>query len=113
VTETATIRAARAERGLVIVAILKVRRSELAAFREFETLAARILLEHEGRLERTVVADDGASDILTEIHVVRFASETGFAEYRQDPRLLAAQPLREVSLVETSLFVGEDGPDYA
>jgi len=98
---------------MVIVAILKVRRAELASFREFESRAARIMLEHEGCLERAVLIDDGVSETLTEIHFVRFASEAAFAGYRSCPELLAAQPLRDASVVETTVYVGEDGPRYA
>ena len=97
---------------MVIVAILTVRRAELDAFRKFETHAARVMAEHGGRLERNVVVDDGASETLTEIHFLRFPDEAAFAAYRANPKLTAEQALRERSVLQTTVFVGDDGPLY-
>ena len=99
-------------RPMVIVAILEVRRVELAAFREFERLAVSAMHEHQGALERTVVVDDGASERVTEIHVVRFATEAGYQAYRASPELAAVGHLRERSVIGTQLFIGADGPVY-
>jgi len=100
------------DRPVVIVAILEVRRAELAAFREFERQAARVMREHHGELERTVVVDDGASDGVTEIHVVRFATEADFQAYRTSPELAAVAHLRERAVSGTNLYIGADGPVY-
>lgn len=97
---------------MVIVAILEVRRAELATFREFEHAAARIMREHQGDLERAIVVDNGAGDLVTEIHVVRFASQPAFDAYRASEALAALKPLRDASVVGTTLHVGEDGPAY-
>lgn len=97
---------------MVIVAILTVRRAELDSFRRFESLAAQVMIEHGGRLERSVVADDGVSETLTEIHFARFPDEAAFAAYRASAKLGAHQVLREVSVVQTIVYVGEDGPLY-
>lgn len=97
---------------MVVVAILTVRRAELAAFRTYETAAAAEMLEHGGRLERTVVVDDGVSDTLQEIHLVRFADAASFASYQASRKLAALRYLRDASVVETRLFVGDDGPAY-
>lgn len=97
---------------MIIVAILTVRRSELAAFRQFESIATRVMSEHGGRLERTVVVDDGTGELLTEIHLVRFADPAAFASYRESSELSAHLQLRDRSVVKTELFFGEDGPKY-
>jgi len=97
---------------MVIVEILEVRRVELAAFREFERCAASVMRAHQGELERTVVVDDGASEHVTEIHVVRFATEAGFQAYRGSPELAAIADLRARSVVDTRLYIGTAGPAY-
>jgi uncharacterized protein (DUF1330 family) len=97
---------------MVIVAIVTVRRAELDSYRSFETLAAQVMVEHGGRIERNVVADDGASETLTEIHLLRFPDEAAFAAYRASPKLVASQALREISVLQTIVFVGDDGPLY-
>ncbi len=43
---------------MLIVAKLVVRRTELAAFEEYETAAYRVIREHGGALERSVRIDD-------------------------------------------------------
>ena len=97
---------------MVIVAILTVRRSELDSFRKFETVAAGIMLEHGGRFERSVVVDDGEAETLTEIHWLRFPDEAAFAAYRASPKLAVHRALREASVVQTTIYVGEEGPLY-
>ena len=97
---------------MVLVAILTVRRQALEQFRAYETQAARIMREHGGRIERTVVVADGA-DTIKELHVVSFDSEAGFAAYRADQRLAEFAPLREASVIHTEVLAGEDGPTYA
>ena len=97
---------------MLIVAKLRVRRAECAAFEEFERAAARLMREHGGAIERTVRVDDGVAETLTEIHLVRFENEAGFRAYRESGALAALRQLRERSVVETELFIGQDGPNY-
>lgn len=97
---------------MIVVAVMKVKRAELEAFRAFETVAARRMAAHGGRIERTVVSDDGTAETLTEIHFVRFESPQAFAAYRADPELSAHAELRARSVVETTIYTGEEGPAY-
>jgi len=98
---------------LVLVATLQVRRDALDAFRRFEAIAARVMSRHGGAIERVVVLRPEAPDAdHREVHLVRFPDEAAFAAYRGDPELLAASPLREQSVIATSILVGTDGPDY-
>jgi len=96
----------------VVVAIIEVRRSELAAFREFEAGAAAIMRQHGGAIEKTVVVDEGDAETFTEIHFVRFPDAAAYAAYRSSPLLAGLQPLRNAAVVATELHVGEDGPAY-
>ena len=95
---------------LVLVVTLDVKPEARDDFRTYETLAARTMVRHGGRIERVVVAREAAPH--REVHLVRFPSEAAFAAYRADPALAAAAHLRERSVVATTIVAGEDGPDY-
>jgi uncharacterized protein (DUF1330 family) len=97
---------------MLIVAKLVVRRTELAAFEEYETAAYRVIHEHGGALLQSVRIDDGTSDTLTEVHLVRFRDEAAFQAYRASTALAGVRHLRNASVVETELLIGEQGPDY-
>jgi hypothetical protein len=47
---------------LTLVAILTVRKAAANKFREFEQHAAQAMRAHGGRIERTIVGEDGDSD---------------------------------------------------
>lgn len=96
---------------MTLVAIMTVRREALEKFRAYEAHAARIMKEHGGRIERTVVVADTA-DTLQEIHVVTFPDEAAFKAYRENPMLAQFAPLREASVVRTEVHLGTDGPMY-
>jgi uncharacterized protein (DUF1330 family) len=99
---------------VTLVVILTVRRDALEAFRRFERHAARVMADHGGRIERTVVVDTPeAPTLFKEIHVVTFPDEASFRAYRADDRLGAFGQLREASVVHTEVLAGEDGPSYA
>lgn len=100
-------------RHMIVVAILKVRRDLAEQFRDYERRVAAIMRKHGGDIEHTVVvpaADDG--DTFQEIHVMRFPSQEVFMAYQADPDRRALESLRQAAIVETQVFVGEDGPDY-
>ena len=98
---------------MTLVAILTVRKAAVDQFRAFESLAAKVMKKHGGRIERTVVvAPDSSPEVIKEIHVVTFPSEAAFAAYRKDEQLGELAHLRDRSVVHTELFVGEDGPSY-
>jgi hypothetical protein len=98
---------------MTIVAILTVRRRALEQFRAFERHAAAVMAAHGGRIERTIVVPLADSpDLLKEIHVVTFPGAAAFRAYREDARLGELTHLREAAVVNTEVFVGEDGPDY-
>jgi len=98
---------------MILIAILTVRKEAQEKFRAFEAHAAAVMKMHGGRIERTiVVAPDGSPDVFREIHVVTFPSAQAFAEYRNDPRLGQVAHLREDSVLNTEIFLGEEGPTY-
>ncbi len=90
----------------MIVATLTVKRSELEAFRQFESMAARVMQRHRGNLERAVFVDEGEGDRVREVHLIRFESAEAFESYRNDPELLKHSELRRRAIVDTVLLMG-------
>jgi hypothetical protein len=98
---------------MTLVAILTVRREALERFRAFERHAATVMARHGGRIERTVVVSpEGSPDLVKEVHVVTFPDDRAYAAYRDDPGRRELAHLRDASVVNTEVLVGEDGPDY-
>ena len=85
-----------------LIAVITVRREELAVFRDYEALAAQIMLRHGGELEHAYVIDDG--ETLRELHVVRFPSDAAFDAYRADPELAARAPDRARAVISTEIW---------
>ena len=63
------------------MAVLDVPPEAVAAFRRYEDQVLALLRRHDGRLERRLRTPDGT----TEIHVLAFASESGYRGYLSDP----------------------------
>ena len=95
---------------MTLVAILTVRKDAIDRFRAFEAHAAEVMKRHGGQLERVLVVPHGSPELIREIHVVTFPNESAFAAYRKDERLAKFAHWGEQSVVQTELFVGEDGP---
>ena len=72
---------------------------------------------HGGRIERVVrIADDvdsqGASDVVREVHIVTFPDDAHFEAYRVDPAVAAVRAWRDVSVIATEVWRGEDITPY-
>ena len=65
----------------------------IADFRAYEDAVLPLLPEFNGRLERRLRTQDGT----VEMHIVSFASEADFQNYRNDPRRTAQAPLLKKS----------------
>ena len=98
---------------MTLVVILTVRGEAIDKFRIFERQAARVMAKHGGAIERTVVIPPvRPGEVLKEIHIVTFPNEQALEAYREDSDLKQLAHLREEAVVQTEIFVGEDGPDY-
>lgn len=98
---------------MILVVTLTVHVSMVEQFRAYERQAARIMAAHGGAIERSVVISaKNGSDVLQEIHLVRFPDEHSLAGYRADPGLAAIAHLREEAIARTEVMVGEEGPNY-
>lgn len=93
--------------ALMIVATMKIKRSELDAFRQFERLAVRIMGRHGGKLERAVFVDSGERDWVREVHLVHFKDAEAFERYREDRELKSHAALRARCVLETEVLMGE------
>lgn len=86
-----------------LIAVLVIKRSELAVFRDFEHHAAQLMRKHGGELEHAYeLAGDGES--LRELHVVAFPSQEAFDAYRADPALAARAPDRARAVISTEIW---------
>jgi hypothetical protein len=82
------------------VLIARIPAEGIADFRAYEDAVLPLLPEHNGRLERRLRNQDGT----VEMHIVSFASEADFQNYRNDPRRVArASLLKKSSAVSESL----------
>lgn len=97
---------------MIVVAVLTVRRAELARFRAYEAFAIGRVRAHGGALERCVELDGPAPELLRELHVLRFPDAAALAAYRADPALAARQAERAAAVVDTVVWTGVDGPAY-
>lgn len=92
---------------MTIVALLTVRRAELATFHAFERAAQAIMRRHGGAIERVIELAE-PSEHHRELHVVGFASTAGWEAYRADPELALLAADRAAAVVSTELWIGHD-----
>jgi hypothetical protein len=82
------------------VLIARIPIEGIADFRAYEAAVLPLLPEYNGRLERRLRNQDGT----VEMHIVSFASEADFRNYRNDPRRTAqASLLKKSSAILESL----------
>jgi hypothetical protein len=75
------------------VLIARIPAEGIADFRAYEDAVLPLLPEFNGRLERRLRNQDGT----VEMHIVSFASDADFQNYRNDPRRTAQAALLERS----------------
>ena len=78
---------------VTVVLIARIPAEGIADFRAYEDAVLPLLPEFNGRLERRLRNRDGT----VEMHIVSFASEADFQNYRNDPRRTAQAWLLEKS----------------
>ena len=80
--------------------IARIPAEGIADFRAYEDAVLPLLPEFNGRLERRLRNADGTM----EMHVVSFASDADFQNYRSDPRRMAQAGLLERSAAKLELL---------
>jgi antibiotic biosynthesis monooxygenase (ABM) superfamily enzyme len=78
---------------VTIVLIARIPAEGIADFRAYEDAVLPLLPAFNGRLERRLRNQDGT----VEMHIVSFASDADFQNYRNDPRRTAQACLLEKS----------------
>jgi hypothetical protein len=78
---------------VTVVLIARIPGEGIGDFRAYEDAVLPLLPEFNGRLERRLRNRDGT----VEMHIVSFASEADFQNYRNDPRRTAQAALLEKS----------------
>ena len=96
---------------MIVVALLTVRREQLAAFHAYERAAAFIMARHGAAIDRVIeLAPEGEHH--REIHVVSFPSRSAWDAYRADEALAARAGDRAAAIVSTDVWIGADVPPY-
>ena len=85
---------------VTFVLIFRIPTEGVEDFRAYEEAVLPLLPEFNGRLERRLRNPDGT----VEVHIVSFASDVDFLNYRKDPRRLAHAWLLEKSSTKLELL---------
>lgn len=85
---------------VTFVLIARIPPEGIADFRAYEDAVLPLLSEYNGHLEHRLRNPDGTM----EVHIVSFASEADFQNYRNDPRRMAQAWLLEKSSAELELL---------
>ncbi|WP_247507576.1 antibiotic biosynthesis monooxygenase [Bradyrhizobium sp. 1] len=85
---------------VTFVLVARIPPEGIADFRAYEDAVVPLLPEFNGCLERRLRSPDGT----VEMHIVSFASEADFQNYRNDPRRTAHARLLEKSSATLELL---------
>jgi hypothetical protein len=85
---------------VTFVLIARIPSEGIADFRAYEDAVLPLLPEFNGRLERRLRNPDGT----VEVHIIGFASDADFQNYRNDPRRTAQAWLLEKSSAKLELI---------
>jgi hypothetical protein len=85
---------------VTFVLIVRIPTEGIDDFRTYEEAVLPLLPEFNGHLERRLRNPDGT----IEMHIISFASDTDFQNYRNDPRRIAQAGLLEKSSATLELL---------
>ena len=85
---------------VTFVLIVRIPTEGIKDFRAYEDAVLPLLPEFNGRLERRLRNPEGTM----EMHIISFASDTDFQNYRNDPRRTAQAWLLEKSSAKLELL---------
>ncbi|MGY4287614.1 hypothetical protein ACVWXO_006834 [Bradyrhizobium sp. LM2.7] len=85
---------------VTFVLIVRIPAEGIEDFRAYEDAVLPLLPEFNGRLERRLRNPDGT----IEMHIISFASDADFENYRNDPRRIAQVRLLEKSSAKLELL---------
>lgn len=90
--------------SVTLVLIARIPPEGIEAVRAYEDAVLPLLPAFNGRVERRLRNPDGT----IEVHIVSFASDADFQDYRNDPRRLAQASLLEKSSAKLELLAMAD-----
>lgn len=93
-----------------ILVTLEVKDFNLLA--NFERIAVQIMHSHGGSLIRAFESKRNEDESGQEIHLLEFPSESAFADYRSDPRLLEYAELRDRAISSTAVIKSSQVKSY-
>jgi uncharacterized protein (DUF1330 family) len=98
----------------ILVVSLWLRDHDIAAFESFEKRASKLLARHGGTIDLAIrpLKADSNPNTPFEIHIVSFADQRGYAEYRSDPAMQELAAEREKIISRTSVLEGHDASQY-
>jgi len=85
---------------VTFVLIARIPKEGIEDFRAYEESVLPLLPEFNGRLERRLRHQDGT----VEMHIISFASDADFQNYRNDPRRTAQASVLEKSSAKLELL---------
>jgi antibiotic biosynthesis monooxygenase (ABM) superfamily enzyme len=91
---------------VTFVLVARIPAEGVEDFRAYEDAVLPLLPEFNGRLERRLRNQDGT----TEVHIISFASDADFQNYRNDPRRRARAWLLEKSSAKLELLAMANVP---
>jgi hypothetical protein len=91
---------------VTFVLIARIPAEGIEDFRAYEDAVLPLLSEFNGWLERRLRSPNGTE----EVHIVSFASDADFQNYRNDPRRMAHARLLEKSAAMLELLPMADAP---
>lgn len=95
------------KRRYVLVVSLWLRDSDIAAFEDFERRVSKLLALHGGRIDLVIRPSKPANDTTPfEIHIVSFAQQQDYANYRSDPEVQKLAAERERIISKTTVVEG-------
>jgi antibiotic biosynthesis monooxygenase (ABM) superfamily enzyme len=86
---------------VTLVLIVRIPAEGISDFRAYEDAVLPLLPEYSGHLERRLRNPDGT----IEMHIISFASDADFQNYRNDPRRTAQAWLLEKSSAKLELLL--------
>ncbi len=88
--------------------LIYVHEGEEATFRAYEDRAMPYLGRHGGRVELMMTPERTSAglELPHEMHVLSFANERGWVNYRGDPQVMALAPLRDKSVSKAIFLKG-------
>lgn len=89
---------------VTLVVTIQIPSEGIADFQAYEAAVLPLLPEYNGRLERRLRNGDGT----VEVHILSFASDADFQNYRNDPRRAAQSWLLQRSSAKSELLVLTD-----